>query len=164
MKFTTIYLEENKIEIFNSILGRETIKVNGEIVSSKFSITGAEHIFSITENGTITDCKLKLGFGFNGVVFDLYKNNKPIVESPKSGCLILFIVVFFIALVIGLLKDFVLKWNTKKHIYSHYDRKYEIIEIRIRTNNRDCLAIWLRESLLFNNRLKKNNENQTPST
>ena len=109
MKFTTIYLDENKIEICNSILGRETIKVNGEIVSSKFSITGAEHVFSITENGTVADCKLKLGFGLNGVVFDLYKNNKPIVESPKNGCLILFVVVFFIALVIGLLKDFVLK-------------------------------------------------------
>lgn len=28
MKYTTIYLGENKIEIFNSIIGRETIKVN----------------------------------------------------------------------------------------------------------------------------------------
>jgi hypothetical protein len=109
MKFTTIYLEENKIEISNSILGIETIKVNGEIVSKKFSITGAEHTFSITENGTIADCNLKMGFGFHGVVFDLYKNNKPIVESPKNGCLIFFAVVFFIGLVIGLLNDFVLK-------------------------------------------------------
>jgi len=108
MKLTTIYLGENKIEISNSIFGRETIKVNGEIVSQKSSITGAEHIFSITENGTVADCKLKLGFGFNGVVFDLYKNNKPIIESPKSGCLILFVAVFFIGLVIGLLTDFAL--------------------------------------------------------
>ena len=110
MKFTTIYLEENKIEILNSILGRETIKVNDEIVSRKFSIGGAEHIFSITENGTIAKCKLRLGFGFNGVVFDLYKNDKPIVESPKSGLLILFMTVFFIVLFvvlgIGIIKYF----------------------------------------------------------
>lgn len=103
MKFTTIYLEDNKIEIFNSILGRETIKVNGEIVSNKYSITGAEHTFSITENGTIAKCKLKIGFGLYGVIFDLYKNNKPIIESPKSDFLKFFIVVFFIAVLIGLI-------------------------------------------------------------
>ena len=33
MKFTTIYLEENIIEIHNSFLGKETIKVNNKIVS-----------------------------------------------------------------------------------------------------------------------------------
>lgn len=35
MKYTTVYLDENKIELFNTILGKETIKVNGEIVSEK---------------------------------------------------------------------------------------------------------------------------------
>lgn len=51
MKFTTIYLGENKIELFNSLLGKETVKVNDEMVSSKFSITGTEHLFSIKEQG-----------------------------------------------------------------------------------------------------------------
>jgi hypothetical protein len=109
MKFTTIYLGENKIEVFNSLLGRETIKVNGDIVSQKFSIFGTEHNFTVKENEEIVECKIDFGFGFNGVVFNLYRNNKPVVESPKSGCLIFFLVGFFIALVIGLLKDFVLK-------------------------------------------------------
>jgi len=102
MKFTTIYLEENKIEILNSILGRETIKVNGEIVSNKFSITGGEHLFSIKEDGKNANCKIRMGFGLHGVVFDLYKNNKPVIESPKSGFLIFFIAAFFIAFIIGL--------------------------------------------------------------
>jgi len=102
MKFTTIYLEANKIEILNSILGRETIKVNGEIVSTKFSISGAEHLFPISENGITANCRLRMGFGYSGVVFDLYKNNKPIVESPKSGFLIFIITAFFITLFIGL--------------------------------------------------------------
>jgi len=107
MKFTTIYLEDNKIEILNSILGKETIKVNGETVSSKYSIAGGEHIFSITEKGTIANCTIRMGFGLNGVVFDLTKNNKPIVESPKNGNLILFMGAFFIVLIVGLVIGFI---------------------------------------------------------
>jgi len=107
MKFTTIYLENNKIEILNSILGKETIKVNGETVSSKYSIAGGEHNFSITENGTIANCKIRMGLGFNGVVFDLYKNNKPIVESTKNGNLILLMGLFFLVLIVGLIIGFV---------------------------------------------------------
>ncbi len=47
MKYTTIYIGENKIEVFNTLLGIEKIKVNGEIVSRKFSIFGTEHNFTI---------------------------------------------------------------------------------------------------------------------
>jgi|TARA_B110000037_G_C16815952_1_gene381627 hypothetical protein len=81
MKFTTIYLEENIIEIHNSFLGKETIKVNNEIVSEIRSFFGAEHSFKINENENITDCRIKIGFSLNGVVFNLYKNNKPIIIS-----------------------------------------------------------------------------------
>ena len=107
MKFTTVYLDENKIEIFNSIFGRETIKVNGEIVSNKYSITGAEHAFSITENGTISNCKIRMGLGLNGVVFDLYKNQKPIIESPKNDFLKIFIGLLIFGVLIGLAIGFV---------------------------------------------------------
>ncbi|WP_154199772.1 hypothetical protein [Ancylomarina sp. 16SWW S1-10-2] len=37
MKFTTIYLEGNTIEVHNSFLGKETIKVNNKIISEKRS-------------------------------------------------------------------------------------------------------------------------------
>ena len=106
MKFTTVYIGENKIEIFNTLLGVEKIKVNGEIVSKKFSIFGTEHNFAIKENDENVECKINFGFGFHGVVFNLYKDNKPIIESPQNGCL-LFIAIFLIALAIGLMKDFV---------------------------------------------------------
>lgn len=103
MKFTTIYLGENKIELFNSILGKETVKVNEEIVSSKYSMSGAEHLFSITENDENIECKLVIGFGFSGVVIDLYKGGEPIIESPKSGCSGFLLMVIVIAFVLGLL-------------------------------------------------------------
>jgi hypothetical protein len=100
MKFSTINLGDNKIEIFNSFLGKETIRVNGEIVSEKTSITGAKHHFKIIENNQKVDCKLTLGFGTNGVVMDFYKDNIAIIESPKSSLLgIIFFSVIFFAIV-----------------------------------------------------------------
>ena len=104
MKYTTIYIEDNKIEIFNSLIGKETIKVNGEVVSSKFSITGTEHYFELMENGEKSDCKIITGFGINGVVIDFYKDEKPIIESPKSGCLGIILIAIVVAFVIGLLE------------------------------------------------------------
>ncbi|WP_158614712.1 hypothetical protein [Flavobacterium sp. RSP49] len=50
MKFTTITLGTNKIEVFNSFIGKETIVLNGKVVSEKNSITGATHHFKMIEN------------------------------------------------------------------------------------------------------------------
>ena len=104
MKYTTIYVGENKIEIWNSWIGKETIKVNDEVVSSKFSITGTEHNFKLTENEEEATCKIITGLGFNGVVIDFYKNEKPIIESPKSGCLGVFLLFIFIVFIINMLE------------------------------------------------------------
>jgi len=93
MKYTTVHLDENKIELFNTCLGKETVKVNGEIVSEKRSITGTEHIFKINENGIENTYKLTTGFNMNGVGFSLYKNDKPVVEMPKSKYAFVFIVL-----------------------------------------------------------------------
>ena len=85
MKFTTLYLLENKIEISNSLFGKETIKVNDIITSEKYSITGAEHVFILNNQGKEVECKIKLGYGLNGVIFSLYLDNKPVIESPLGG-------------------------------------------------------------------------------
>lgn len=103
MKFTTIYTGNNKIEIFNSILGKETVKVNDEVVSSKHSLLGAEHNFSILENGIESPCKISLGFGVNGTVFSFYKDHQPVVESPKSGWMTAIIAVLLIIIIVAVL-------------------------------------------------------------
>ncbi len=100
MKFTTIYSGENTIELHNSMLGKETVKVNDEIVSSKYSITGTEHTFSVTENGETQEGRIVTGFSPHGVVFDYYQNGKPIVVSEKGGCLV-FLIIFLVFVVIG---------------------------------------------------------------
>lgn len=84
MKFTTINLGNNKIEVFNSFIGREMIVLNGKVVSEKNSITGATHHFKIIENDQEVACKFIFGYGLNGVVMSLYKDNKPVIGSQKS--------------------------------------------------------------------------------
>ncbi|MEX0724185.1 MAG: hypothetical protein WD053_09910 [Gracilimonas sp.] len=106
MKFTTIQLGNNKIELFNSLLGKETVKVNGEIVSSRYSFFGAEHTFTVNEDGRDVDCSVKFGFGMNGIVFDLYKGGTPIIESEKSGCmgmLMMFVMIMIVFVLLSLL-------------------------------------------------------------
>ena len=96
MKFSTIQLGNNKIEIFNSYLGKETIMVNGSVVSQKNSIRGAKHTFKMMEQHRQVNCKLNLGYGANGVVMDLYIDNVAIIESPRSSFLMIFTIIIFI--------------------------------------------------------------------
>lgn len=103
MKHVTINLEENKIEFFNTILGKETIKVNGKIVSEKRSITGTEHNFTITENANEVPYKFTTGYGINGVIFNLYKNGEPIIESPKSNVLLIVLIIILVIPVFGVI-------------------------------------------------------------
>ncbi len=87
MKYTTIYNGDNKIEVHNSFLGKETIRVNGELVSSKYSITGTEHEFGMDEATGRSNCKIVTGFGLSGIVLDFYKNGSPVIVSPKNSML-----------------------------------------------------------------------------
>lgn len=102
MKFTTIYLGENKIEVFNSFLGKETVKINDEIVTNKFSLFGTEHNFKITENEELVECKLDIGYGINGAIFSLYKNKQPIIVSNKNGGGIFIVVILILSVFTGL--------------------------------------------------------------
>jgi len=103
MKFTTIYLNENTIEISNSILGKEVIRVNNNIVSSKYSILGANHNFQIIENGIELYCQINISLGINGVVYDFYKNGKPVIESPEGGCGVFFATMIIVGFIFGVL-------------------------------------------------------------
>lgn len=80
----TIYQGENKIELHNSIWGKETIYVNNEEVSSKFSFFGTTHVFEVEESNEWIEYELKTGLGMYGVVVDMYRDGYPVIES--SGC------------------------------------------------------------------------------
>lgn len=85
MLISSIYYQDSKIDIYNSWLGKETIKVNGQTVSSKSSIFGSTHHFTINMQGEEKQCKFVAALGYGGIVFDFYVDDQPIVESPKNG-------------------------------------------------------------------------------
>lgn len=101
MKFITLHIGESVIELHNSILGKETIKVDGQIVSEQYSISGANHRFTVRENGQEKQVQLNTKLTLNGAIFDLYVDNKPVVEVPNTlFSLSIFWVLFFISLVV----------------------------------------------------------------
>lgn len=50
MKYKEYELENNKVEYKNSILGKETVIVNGNVVSEKQTLFGASHSFNVNSN------------------------------------------------------------------------------------------------------------------
>ena len=110
MKFITITLGDNKIELHNSSFGKETVKVNGEEVSSKHSILGTSHNFTISENGKSVDCKLVTGYNGSGIYIDLFKDGKPIIETRKGGCWTYILLIIVAIVVFLLMSDGILKF------------------------------------------------------
>lgn len=101
-KVTTITLGETKIEFHNSFFGKERILVNSEDVSSKKSIAGTEHSFTVEENGENVQYNLTTGLNINGVAVNLYRDGNPVIESPTSGKFGSWLIVIF-AIIIGAL-------------------------------------------------------------
>lgn len=95
MNFAKVYNNEDVIQISNSLLGKETIRVNDEIVSEKSSLFGTTHYFDLYQNDEVIECSITTGFGFNGAVFDFHKGGLPIVESQKVGNKAIVAIVFF---------------------------------------------------------------------
>ncbi len=81
MKYAEYNIDNNKIEFLNSILGKETVIVNGEKVSEKFSITGTEHHFTIKSKHFVLKSNYEL-FKDKKLKIELLKNDK-IVDSKS---------------------------------------------------------------------------------
>jgi hypothetical protein len=88
MKIMGIYSDGVHIEFFNSMWsGKETIKVDGEVVSAKHSFWGTSHYFQVIgPDGEPIDFELRTGMnnGF-GVSVDIMRNGVPLLESGGYG-------------------------------------------------------------------------------
>jgi len=47
--------------------GKEGIRYDGRVVSSKHSMVGSTHIFSVTENGEELQCEVEIGLRWHGL-------------------------------------------------------------------------------------------------
>ena len=79
MKYVTLFHNGNQIEVHNSMMGKETIKYNGEVVSSKSSFFGAKHSFWVEEDGDHVEYKVLISFNWKiGIAFDIYRDEEPL--------------------------------------------------------------------------------------
>ena len=77
------YTDENiRVEFLNSFSGKETIRVNGQVVSEKSSVMGTNHHFTTFENGEEARYTLrtKLG-GSTMVMIDLLRNREYLLRD-----------------------------------------------------------------------------------
>lgn len=102
-KITSVTLGETTIEFYNSIMGRETILVNGEQVSSKKSLWGTEHNFKVRESGQDVPYKLLTGLNSNGVAVSLYRDGIAVIESPTRGGIWRMVILVLIMMALGYL-------------------------------------------------------------
>ncbi len=81
MRYLTLNINPNtRIDIDNSVWGKETIKYNDEIVSEKSSVFGSVHNFEKSENGEIVKYEVRIGLNiFRGVTFNIFRNNQAIL-------------------------------------------------------------------------------------
>ena len=84
-KVISITLGETKIEFYNTVFGKETVIVNDREVSSMKSMSGTVHSFTVRESGEDAHYELKTGLNLNGIAVSLYRNGKPVIESPSRG-------------------------------------------------------------------------------
>lgn len=102
-KITSVTLGETCIEFYNSLMGRETILVNGKQVSSKKSLWGTEHNFRIKESGQDVQYKLVTGLNSNGVAVSLYRDGIAVIESPTRGSVWRMVIIVLVIMALGYL-------------------------------------------------------------
>jgi len=65
--------------------GYESIYVNGELVSKKFSWFGRNHVFEVEEDGAWVTYRVKTGSGLISIKAAIYRNEVCLVKAGSSG-------------------------------------------------------------------------------
>jgi len=86
MRIVAVFAGDNEISVHNNFWnGVETVRYNGEEVSSKFSWFGATHRFSAEEDGQVVDYDVEVGFTLNGVSVSIWRNDRPLMIGLRRG-------------------------------------------------------------------------------
>ena len=83
MKYLTLQVNDNAvIEIDNSLMGKETILYNGEVMSGASSVLGATHRFEVSEAGETVRYEVRISIKpMFRVGIDIYRNDKIVLLS-----------------------------------------------------------------------------------
>jgi hypothetical protein len=112
MKYAKYNIEEGIVEVYNSILGMESIVLNGEKVSKNCSVFGSEHTFRAHQNSYKVTTQTSF-FHLAGVEIRLYKNGEyirlenQISKSKRRWLIMRFVFGLFLGASIG----FAMGWS-----------------------------------------------------
>lgn len=82
MKYAKYSIEEKTMEVYNSILGIESVHVNGRKVSKGFSFFGSNHDFKLGQDNFKITTQLSF-YHFGGVEIRVFKNGDRIKLENK---------------------------------------------------------------------------------
>jgi len=104
MKCAEYYLDNRKIEVFNSIYGKVMVFLDGNKISEKYAIFGSEHFFTLNGN----NYSLVLGVNIiqvKGRSFEIRKNGIPIPlnEHFTLNTIRIFVLTIILGLALGFL-------------------------------------------------------------
>ena len=106
MKYADYNIDNNKLEIYNSITGIELIKLNQRTVSKGFSFFGRNHFFKIGEDQYKIKPYITLK-NYTGIGFSIFKNGEQvqfenlITKSDKRNLIVQSVLSIIVGLVIG---------------------------------------------------------------
>lgn len=84
MKVFSVFYRGKEITIHNNLLGVESIRVDGEVKSSRYSSFGTTHSFTIhDEEGFADDFIVEIGYGWWGVTCNVWCNDEPLFIGLK---------------------------------------------------------------------------------
>jgi len=89
------YIENHKIEVVSTFLGKEKILLNGKTVSEKSSNLGTSHTFTIGKNEYRISQRDKT-YRRRGNIFEVRKNGMPVTLvniRPKTSTQLLILVI-----------------------------------------------------------------------
>jgi hypothetical protein len=87
MRYLTLKINPTtELSIDNSIWGKETIKLNGAIVSEKTSIWGSEHCFEVLEDSKVVTYKVIIKMGIDiRVTYLITRDGQEILNDEKES-------------------------------------------------------------------------------
>lgn len=67
-----------------SLTGKEEIRYDGKVISSKHSMSGATHIFSVTENGEDVQYEVEIGTRWHGLsAWHVVRRNGTVIYTDR---------------------------------------------------------------------------------
>ena len=115
MKCAEYYLDNHKVEVFNSLFGKVTVVLDGTTISEKYALFGSEHFFTLNNNAYSLMLGVKIA-QIRGRSVEIRKNGLPIPMEDHFS--LNTVRVYMLTVVLGLSLGFLLGLSIYRALWS----------------------------------------------